>query len=288
MADQFVANIPTLAGQISTEYPQIEQTLGWYQQVLAMLCGWDASTLANIPPPVGQRSEFLWKDGDEIYIEPGVYFHDGTTRQMVFWDAQLTFALQAAGSNADSDNYGADGWHYIFLDDTAIVTKGGPELDNTCFLNKTTAPTWSDAKHGWYTGSDRCIFACYETGGAILEFYHMGDLVTFADTQNNQAQADIDTWTDVTLTAPAFVRKALVYFQAAASGQATTWYYRTNGQTGTTGLIIAEVTAAAASFICNTIPVITDASQIIEVQPAVSGVSTIKVDTSGWYFPIGL
>ena len=234
------------------------------------------------------RSKYAWKDGDEIYIDPGVYHHDGTTDQLVYWNSQITFVLQSAGSNALSDDYGADGWHYIYLDDSAIVTQAAQLLDADCFLNETTAPTYSVTKHGWYNGNDRAIFAVYETGGVILEYYHEDDLVVFGDRIVSLAVTDIDTaWTDVTLRLPGFTTKGFVTVGGSYGDGQGNSLWRTNGQTATNGHMVANVVAGATSEYSVT-PVITDSSQIIEVKNTLSNSSTITVFTDGWYFPIGM
>jgi len=288
MADQHNPNIPNVANQVAADLADIKENLEWHKDVLQMLVGWKDSTIATVGPPSPQRSVFGHSDDDTITIGTGSYFHDGTTRQTVFWDSAITFDLGSAGSNALSDDLGASEWHYIYLDDSAIVTQGSPELDADCFLNDTTAPTWSDAKHGWYNGSDRCIFAVLtDADSDILEFYHDDNLVIFADRINNQ-DGDLDTtWTDVALSAPAFVRKVLTTFVSRYIDGTAVLYWRTNGQSGTTGHII-NVSDAANEYNYNSIPVITDSSQKIEIKHSQSNGNTSTVDTNGWYFPVGM
>jgi len=71
-----------------------------------------------------QRPKFEWKDADEIYINPGVYHHKGTTEQFVYWNSKLTFQFGSGGSNGSSDDLEASKRFYLFLDDSAIVTQG--------------------------------------------------------------------------------------------------------------------------------------------------------------------
>ena len=111
-----------------------------------------------------QRSIFGYTDADTISIGPGVYDHRGTTDQIVYWNSTLSFDSTDSGSQ----------WYYLYLDDSAIVTHGSPLLTAAEFINSTTAPTWSDAKHGWYNGNDRCIFAYYVVSGSINSFLHDG------------------------------------------------------------------------------------------------------------------
>jgi len=218
MADQFNDNKPALTNTIAADIPAIEENFGWIQQVLKMLIGWKTGTIGSVSPPGPQRSKFINSTADtHITAEPGVYFHDGTVRQTVFWDADLVFECGSGGTNALSEDLGASEWHYLYLDDSAIVTLDSNELDNTCLVNNTTAPTWSDSKHGWYNGSDRCIFAFYSDGDSdILKFHHDGgDLVTFEAPVENRATGGLSTTEeDVTVSAPGFCRKALCIFVA--------------------------------------------------------------------------
>jgi hypothetical protein len=173
-------------------------------------------------------------------------------------------------------------------------------VDNTCFLNSTTAPTWSDAKHGYYNGSDRCIFAVFETGGVILEFYHDGGgCVYFADqlaggktaiTDFDFIDYDIDTtWTDCYLCVPGFVTRSLITVYGNFSAAASTFaYWRTNGQTGTTGHTVLHGWNAIAQRQANTLSVMNDASQIIELKFSSSDNSFLSVYVNGWHFPKGM
>jgi len=237
------------------------------------------------------RPLFRYKDGDEIYIGAGMYDHMGTVNQSVYWDEELIFHLESTGSNASSDDYGADGWHYIYLDDSAIVTLGSYQLDVTCFRNETTAPTYDHAKRGHYNGLDRCIFAVYETGGVLLEFHHMGNLVLFADGIVDLAETDIDTsWVDVTLTVPAFTRLAQVTNRLDHAGQGSqqmSWW-RTNGQTGAVGHRMGSGDTDGQSQQCNTFQAYTDTSQIIEIVHSGDGDQSESIETDGWYFPHGM
>jgi len=247
------------------------------------------------------RSKFRWKDGDEIYIGPGCYHHEGTTTQLVFWESELTFHLEEAGSNSDSHDYGDDGWHYIYIDDSAVITQADTLLDADCFANYTGAnaiPVWSVTKRGWYgsgvgdakTG-DRCIFAVYETGGAILEFIHDGgDFVLYADRISDRTAATATaTFTDqdVTLTIPGFATKAQVQFTMANVNGDDPGYWRTNGQTGSSGHRYCFVNAGS-TYSYNTIMVITDATGKIEISHGAATNATTTINTDGFYFPNGM
>jgi len=130
------------------------------------------------------RPQFKYKDADEIYIEPAVYDHRGTSDQALYWDTQLTFQFGSAGSNAASSDLTASAWHYLYIDDSAVVTLGARLLTVAELLNSTTAPTWTVAKHGWYNGSDRCIGAFLTDGSSnLLAFYHDGGRMVMYDTE---------------------------------------------------------------------------------------------------------
>ena len=240
-----------------------------------------------------RRSKFRWKDANEIYIGAGVYHHEGTVNQLVYWASELTFVLGKVadgGSNNSSDDLTASAWHYIYIDDTAVVTAGAKLLTETEFLNDTTAPTWSASKHGWYNGDDRCIFAVLTSGAsAVLEFLQSDNYVSLADDIANVTNFDLDTtWTDVALSAPGFCRKARTTLQSASGGGAACiLYLRTNGQTGTTGQTVAY-SDADITIAINTTEAITDSAQKIEVKHSASGGHTVTVYTDGWYFPEGM
>jgi len=255
------------------------------------------STLTTEAYGRAERARLRWKDADEIYIGAGAYHHSGTSEQMVYWNSEITFELEAAGSNAASDDYAADGWHYIYLDDSAIVTQASALLDADCFLNsRATPPTYSASKHGWYapgTGntstSDRCIFAVYETGDTTLEFYHMGnDYVQFADKISTNSSTNItDSFADATaLRVPAFATLANVTFQSQYVDTTTTLNYRINGQTGTTGIVVGYV-AAGVTVGVTTTNVLADANGLIEWKESAASSNTFSLYTNGWFFPIG-
>jgi len=298
MADQHNANVPAVGNTIAADIPDIKENLEWHKDLLQMILGWKDSTIGTVGPP-NHRSKFRWKDADEIYIGPGSYFHDGTTRQTVFWDAELTFQLGSGGSNAGSDDVdaGAVAWHYIYLDDSAIVTNASPELDETCFLNTdVTAPTWSDAKHGWYNGNDRCIFAVLQSAGdAVIEFYHDGgDYVVFADKIEERAETDLDdTFTDVDCASsvPGFCTRFVVsgLLEARTTDASVIAYWRTNGQTGASGhQLVAGERIGTDQYFGYTCEVISDTSQIIEVKMSRSDADELSMNVEGWFFPTGM
>jgi hypothetical protein len=290
MADQHNANIPAMGNQILSDIPDIKENLEWHKDVLSMVLGWKDSTIATVGPP-NHRSDFAYSSTTAISIGTGSYFHDGTTRQTVFWDTAITFTLGSGGSNSDSDDLGASEWHYIYLDDSAIVTQASPELDADCFSNDTTAPTWSAAKHGWYSGSDRCIFAVITNASSqIIKWYHAGDYVQFdvnpqPVTTNTTQPA---TWTDMSaLTMPGFARKGRVTFTMKYVDSANSFmFWRTNGSssdgydTNVIGIVSSDATRSTTVT-----DVITDSSALIEVKGVADNAYTCY--QNGWYLPNG-
>lgn len=300
-------SIPDLTNQISADIPDIEENFQELHDVVeAVTTGTlGTTTAANFMlnlrelPGIAVRSKFSWKDGDEIYIDPGAYHHSGTIEQIVYWDSQITFQLQSGGSNSDSHDYGADGWHYVYLDDSAIVTQASNLLDADCFVTYTganSAPVWTVAKHGWYgdgvgdakTG-DRCIFAVYETGGAIKEFFHEGNMVMYAGAQQPFSVADPTTSfvdLDLSVYMPGFSTVATLtgthhYIDGAAYSS-----WRTNGQTDANGHVWGR-TDNDSHYDTNTFDVITDSSQVIEHKISANN-NHVTIDLDGWKFPIGM
>jgi hypothetical protein len=225
-----------------------------------------------------RRSKITWKDADEIYLDGAAY---KVKDYSVTWVAQLTKAF--SGMDGSS-------WYYIYLDYSALSDLG--TVTATEVIYSTTAPTWSTTYSQWMNGDDRCIFAVKSTGAAaIKEFHHQGDFVLYAVAVNDRAQADLDTtWTDVTLTAPAFVNQAdctmWTQFQTAGDNAQLSW--RTNGQTGAGGHIIGHSTSNDYANYGSGVRVHTDDSQIIELRHSSSDDAEAGLYTDGWYLPIGM
>lgn len=241
-----------------------------------------------------ERTSFAFKDTDEIYINPGRYHHDGTSEQMVYWDSQLTFQFGAGGSNASSSALAASDWFYLYIDDSAVVTLGAALLTDAEFVAVTTAPTWSNAKHGFYNGNDRCVGAFLTNASSqIIEFFHDGgELFHYADMVIIGSMSNT-SWTDLDLSSnvPAFSTKAQATFYVYGDtvGGEGDGYWRTNGQTGTTGHWVG-VGRAVSTYLyksINTTQVITDSSQVIEWKVSDND-ATIQCRLSGYYFPRGM
>lgn len=139
--------------------------------------GADVSTLETSTHNRGMKNGFImaYSSATAITIGGGMWAHTGTTNRHVYLSTQITFTLGSGGSNSDSTDLGASQVHYVYIDDSAIVTAGTAALTASEFVNSTTAPAYSHAKAGWYNGNDRCIGAILTSAAnAILSFANFG------------------------------------------------------------------------------------------------------------------
>lgn len=236
------------------------------------------------------RPKFTWKDADEIYISAGVYHLDGTDEIVCQWNAQITFQFGSGGSNAASDDLGASEWHYLYIDDSAVQTAATNILTASEFLNSTTAPTWSHTKHGWYNGNDRCIGA-FLTDGAnnMLAFWHDGGRQVLYDAPVTFVNAaDIDSaWTDATVTAPGFATRAVCRFKGVYVDSDAWFCWRPNGSSSTNGHSVVLCNATTTDPV-NTVDVMMDSAQKIEVKSGSDNGDTLTVYAMGFYLPAGM
>ena len=160
-----------------------------------------------------------------ITISSGMWNHKGTEDQNVYTLTQITFLTGSSGSNAASDDLTPSALHYIYIDDSAVITAGTPVLTATEFINKTTAPTWSSAKGGWYNGNDRCIGAILTTAAsAIVEFYVRSnnfyayttttEITEFATATAPTSNTDLD----ISSSVPVFSTCARLFMMSALGG----------------------------------------------------------------------
>jgi hypothetical protein len=243
---------------------------------------------------------FTWTGaGATLTVGPACYKTLGCEYPFVFWNADLVFTPESGGSNSGSSDFGADGWHYIYIDDSAVDTLNSPELTAAQLLNSTTAPTWSDAKHGWYNGNDRCIFACYESGGIFVHFqmptenYVAWDAPFEAKALGNVANT---TWaTQVTFRAPAFSSAVMASWHAVPDGglvRGTSEHrWRQGGSSGTGYKIFSNVYTTGdvdTDMNSNTIKHIIDSSSQIDIKVlAVDANNKIQCEQLGYYIPQG-
>ena len=238
-------------------------------------------TIANFMKGAGKfsdsrRAQILYSDKDTVTIRAGRYLHIGTITQMVYWNSALTYDFTGlSGSEI----------HYLYIDDSAVVTADTNLLTKTEFTNSTTAPSWSNATKGWYNGDDRCIFAVMCSGGEIMPFDHSTNLVTFRSVHTSRALADLGTsWTAVALKAPGFCDEALVTFENyhAGTGRSIYGYWRNTSGDGH----LAWATRSQYERDVNTVRVSCDSSQEIDIKNNdATGDQQVAVYTDGFFLP---
>jgi len=250
------------------------------------------------PPGYAQRANFSHSSDTAITIGPGRYHVDGTTDQTVYWNSTITFTLGSGGSNAGSADIdaGAQAIHYIYLDDSAIVTQASPLLDADCFLNTdVTAPTYSATKHGWYNGSDRCIFALLtDSDDDILEFWHDGgDLVFYNTAYAERTPADLDDTfvaVDCASSVPKFSQRALGFAILEVKSAATiAVYIRPTGSSEATGtgLLSFERIGTDQTF-SGQVDIPLNTSQSCDVRLSASDTDEFGLSILGYYFGSGM
>ena len=240
-----------------------------------------AGDVAGLSPGLVIRGQFIYKDADEIYINPFTYHHQGTVEQLVYCDAQLTYAFTTIV---------ADTWSYLYLDDSAIVTAGSAVISASELVDSVTAPAWSDAKHGWYNGNDRCIFAVYGTATDTMFVFSVSGETVFFAMVSDLGGIDIDTaWTDVSLTMPAFSTSAYCVLggHPGGDGATCTGYWRRNGSGAGQPIVMTDANRNSG-ILYNSQVVETDASQILEIKNSVAGAHTIYVYTYGFGLSNGM
>jgi len=232
------------------------------------------------------RPKFSYAGTDSITITPGIYDMANKGKN-VSWDSTLTVTGLS----------GTDEWVYIYLNDAGI---SGTTVTASEVIGSTTAPSWEDAKHGWYNGNNRCIFAVYFSGSNLERFFNNDNLVQYyATTVSGSNYEPNSTWTARTLKAPAFSNSSQVTFHARNSvGETagTAWYART--YTGLGG------GASDGHFVChsetsnepvdsdhdsNTLQLETDDNQRIEIYAnATNQGQYLQVYSAGYYLPHGM
>ncbi len=228
------------------------------------------------------------------------YFFRGTKAEFIYWNSQLTtVAASAPGANV---------WVYLYINDTAIVARTGMTFNQITDVSapatliwSITVPAYSQIKHGFYNGDDRCIFAAKADAantGFVLGYHDGGDYFAFDAEIEDRALADLDTAAvDVILSMPNFREgKGQVSFQGFASTAAvkTNTLYRKKGGTGFHKVLVIneQITGtgvnANSPYSLNTVIVLSDSSQTIQVKNDASNPAQLAVFTNGWYFPKGL
>jgi hypothetical protein len=174
------------------------------------------------------RAIFEYVNGTSIKVYPGIYDLDAKGKN-VSWDSALT-VTGLSGTNQ---------WVYIYLDYSAIT---GTTVTASDIIGSTSTPSWNDAKHGWYNGDDRCIFAVYFDGSNIQKFYHDGGSFVFYDEDYEEFNVAVSNpirrvWNSQSLVrVPVFALEAeLTYKLVTDAGETyrADWYWRVSGSSST-------------------------------------------------------
>ncbi len=291
--------------------PEVEGNLDKYLHVNSDGTATEWSELPPIPPtPVisgngyFERSIIQYDTASQIKMGSGSYeLTDGSDPKTYYWNSELTFVLGSGGSNSSSSAVGTDQWQYIYMDESAISAS---PLVASSFLNSTTAPTYSQSKHAWYNGSDRCIFAVYINGdGEIMKFYANGtDHVSWDNDLVVLSAYPVtgNAFTPFTVNyVPAFSSEAEMTWQMQSdpgSNLACSWFWRTGGSTsdghklGITehgnsgGYDESHISKSIRGYVAESI---TDTTKTAEYK-AVSAVQLQDLDVFvvGWYLPKGI
>jgi len=187
------------------------------------------------------RATFEYVSGTSIKVYPGIYDLDAKGKN-VSWDSALTVTGLS----------GTDQWVYIYLDYSAIT---GTTVTASEIIGSTTAPTWSDSKHGWYNGDDRCIFAVYFGGSSISKFYHYGtDFVLYDEDFAEHSDYPVpsrNTWINIDIDrVPSFAMEVSLTWNLQSDGATTnaaSWFWRTKGS-GSTGHKLAITEAGSTVY----------------------------------------
>lgn len=248
------------------------------------------NVLAELAVSVAGQTEFRgYKRGFKlgyssttaITIAAGMWNHRGTSNQNVYTTSQLTFTLGSGGSNSGSSALGVEEIHYIYIDDSAVVTAGTALLTASEFLNSTTAPAWSNTKCGWYNSNDRCI-GCILTNGSsqIIAFtiqsdtYFSFNAASELNLYSVAAAPTTDTDMDISGFMPVFSTKANCRMLAATAG--TLYYFSPKGAGVYYTYLTASTNAGIYSF-----DVHTDTSQVANWKASAGNDTTIYL--KGFY-----
>ena len=232
------------------------------------------------------RATIEYSSATAILIGAGEYeVDDGSTPTNYYWDSQLTFTIGSGGSNASSSAAGTSQWQYLYIDDSAISAS---PLVAASFLNSTTAPTYSHTKHGWYNGSDRCIFAFYiDSSGNIAQWFHDGgDYVLNSSIFAEGSLGASTSWQTETITIPDFANKAEcnMYMVNHASSHSYQ-YWRVNGTTPTNAHLLSITEGDETETMANNVTVYVDSNKQFQV---LTNNATVSTQTAGYFLPGGM
>lgn len=246
----------------------------------------------EIYPGFVNRTSFGFGSTTTVTLGAAQYHHSGTVEQLLSWASLLTFTFGASGSNAGSANLGNNEFHYLYIDDSAVVTADTHVITNSELLNLTTAPTYSETKKGWYNGSDRCIGAFRTNGSAqIVSFNHVGDRFLYGEIfQDANFGSVVGTdWADqCTHTIPVFVNMVDAVARWFYIGASAILYTRASSASTTTGTIMGAVVSTSILNMCRGDIAVSTVDQKTEWRGDIGTNQNLTVSTNGWLFPKGM
>jgi len=178
-----------------------------------------------------------------------------------------------------------DTFYYAYIDYSAITD--GETLATGDIIWSTTAPEYNATYDQMMNSDDRFLFAVLTNSAPdnIVITYHSGGRYVPYDAEiEDLADTDIDdTWTDVALTIPDFGDDAEARITAITtySGAAAASLWRKNGSSGAGDTMNNQNTGKGS----NTIDVVVDTAQKIEVVHSASNATTTAIKTVGFYLP---
>ena len=221
-----------------------------------------------------------WKDADEIYVDTGALHIDNDSAENIYGaTSQITKQLTSLSAST---------WYVIYID----PPDSGLALVAADIEYSTTMPTYSQAKRGWYHGTNtdwRCIgFVRTDASSNLLQFAQVNKEVRF-NTYFFDANAITPntTWTDVTMTIPMGGMLAIARIAGTYSNGAATFKVRTNGNAD--GGMEIQYVESTCKHGNGWVSVMTDASKIIETcWNASASTNPIYVLTYGFVLPDGM
>ena len=254
---------------------------GYALDVTAYCDAYDLQVLHNHTyMPIGylRRSKFTYTGTMTFTIGPGVYDIVGAAGgwRSVFWSSDLTI----------TNTYTDSGWYYLYIDDSAAAVDAPRELGATDFICSATAPSWSNAKQGWYNGDDRCIFAYNVRTSVIRPFCHDGgEYVQHTISSSDRASADLTAAVEVPVKLPAFSTRGKFTLSTEMDGARLVWIAGGGFLNYTNlGYGISGATVYFPLF-----DFYTSADQKLTIALAdYTGTNNIALKTNGWYFPSGM
>jgi hypothetical protein len=241
--------------------------------------GFTASSLSGA---IFARPKFSWKDTDEIYIDPFVMHHSGTTEQIVSCTSQLTFQFGPSGSNSNSDSLANNDWFYLYIDDSE-VSSATIAADDLIAL--TEEPVWNNSKHCWVgtTDSNDKLIGMFRTNasGEIIEFFQNDRKINFVDHISESTSVPTTSWGTYTVTAPSCCTMIEAYIYHISTTGADL-YTRPTGATGTGG---REISRSSLDGI-HALPL--SSSQQVDLKVDAGTVTSFKFQNNGFYLPIGV